>query len=422
MAESIPQPQFEGGGPFVLVRNTFLDIDDRPPDPSALLRAKTAPPRSGGVVEDEEDEDEEAPVEVAPVEVEVAEDAEGPQAPNAEELRRIVTCTESWFEEPEEWGWAGDEGRNPQTGMCPGMAAQAPTMMGPGPGPMSYASSAPMQQQHSGGQMPMQMVLMPVAMGPMGMGSGAEGLSGIASAPSVPPSAAELAVRLPDRGARWPQGICGPAPVGPLRGPAGLGQQAPSAPGGIVIMQGEIPHMGVPGLCGGGGGAAIGAPPLAPQPQTLTRAFSVKSGFFRVHWTVDARKLRGNDKQAVSPPFELSFGSQFPNVTFKMMIYPKAVSDSKGGASFKKARGHGYVQLKCEAELSEAIANVAFRISIGSGDKMQPPRGPVAHNFSSSAVCGLPKEQEEWDFESVKDTDSMTFVVCLEIVPRSGGI
>lgn len=100
------------------------------------------------------------------------------------------------------------------------------------------------------------------------------------------------------------------------------------------------------------------------------------------------------------------------------MIYPKAVSDSKGGASFKKSRGHGFVQLKCEAELAEAIANVRFRISIGSGDKLQPPRGPVSHNFSSSAVCGLPKDQEEWDFSSVVDPDSATFVVCLEIVPQ----
>jgi len=165
-------------------------------------------------------------------------------------------------------------------------------------------------------------------------------------------------------------------------------------------------------------GVASEAPPPAPQPQTLTRAFSVNSGFCRVHWTVDARKLRGNDKQAVSPPFELSFGPHFPQITFKMMIYPKATNDSKGGASFKKARGRGYVQLKCEAELSEAIANVSFRISIGSGENVQAPRGPVLHNFSSSAVCGLPKEQEEWDFAAVIDQDSMTFVVCLEIVPR----
>merc|ERR550537_1892310 len=131
----------------------------------------------------------------------------------------------------------------------------------------------------------------------------------------------------------------------------------------------------------GDSSSSLAAPP-PPQPQTLTRAVSVSSGVNRVHWNVDARKLRGNDKQAVSPAFELSFGPAHPSVTFKMMIYPKVVNDSKGGASFKKAKGKGYVQLKCEAELSEEVANACFRISIGSGDNVQPPRGPVHHNFS----------------------------------------
>lgn len=156
-----------------------------------------------------------------------------------------------------------------------------------------------------------------------------------------------------------------------------------------------------------------------PQPQALHRAFSVNNQVYRIHWTVDARKLRGNDKQAVSPPFELSFGNQFPNVTFKMMIYPKQINDGKGGASFKKARGRGFVQLKCEAELTEALAPVNFRITIGSADKAQTSRGPVLHNFSQSAVSGLPKDIEEWDFNTVVDQESMTFVVCLEIVPRT---
>lgn len=155
----------------------------------------------------------------------------------------------------------------------------------------------------------------------------------------------------------------------------------------------------------------------AAQPQTLTRAYSTNSGYFRVHWTVDARKLRGNDKQAVSPPFDLYFGHDCPQVTFKMMIYPKIVNDAKGGASFKKARGRGFVQLKCEAEMREDFANVSFRISIGSGPNMQEPRGPVQHNFSGSAVGGLPREQEEWDFSNVVEQDSQTFVVCLEIMP-----
>jgi hypothetical protein len=133
---------------------------------------------------------------------------------------------------------------------------------------------------------------------------------------------------------------------------------------------------------------------------------------------VDARKLKGNDKQAVSPAFELSFGPEFPNVTFKMMIYPKVSSDAKGGASFKKGKGKGYVQLKCEAELSEAVAQVAVRIGCGADALTQPMRGPIRHNFSHSAVCGLPKDQEEWDFNTVVNPDSQTFLVLLEIVPQ----
>jgi hypothetical protein len=154
---------------------------------------------------------------------------------------------------------------------------------------------------------------------------------------------------------------------------------------------------------------------VPPQPQTLRRHYSTGSQTNRIYWTVDARKLKGNDKQAVSPPFDLSFGSQFPNVTFKMMLYPKVVNDAKGGASFKKARGKGFVQVKCEAELEQTMANVRFRIGIGREGNCGRAQ---SHNFAQSAVCGLPKDQEEFDFNEAVDKDSQTFLVKLEIVPQ----
>merc|ERR1712079_748724 len=91
------------------------------------------------------------------------------------------------------------------------------------------------------------------------------------------------------------------------------------------------------------------------------------------------------------------------------------MNHDKGGASFKRAHGTGCIQLKCEVELSEATTNFSFRFSIGNRNAMQAPRGPVFHNFSSSPVCGLPKDQEEWDFGTVVDMETMTFVVCLEV-------
>merc|ERR1740117_2599288 len=105
----------------------------------------------------------------------------------------------------------------------------------------------------------------------------------------------------------------------------------------------------------------------------------------------------------------MQLSEKYKDVIFKMMLYPKVVSDTKGGASFKKARGCGFVQLKCEAELSEAVAHVTWRVTI-DGEK----RGPVPHNFALSAVSRLPKEQEEWDFNKAVQADSQTFVVCLE--------
>jgi hypothetical protein len=122
--------------------------------------------------------------------------------------------------------------------------------------------------------------------------------------------------------------------------------------------------------------------------------------------------LSSKDKQVVSPGFELPLGPNFPNVIGKMMIYPKVVSEGKGGASFKKARGLGFFKLKCEAELSQASANFCWRVTIGNEAK-----GPVQHDFAKSAVSMLSKEEEEWDFNLAVDQDSATFVVRLEIFP-----
>jgi len=146
------------------------------------------------------------------------------------------------------------------------------------------------------------------------------------------------------------------------------------------------------------------------QPQTVRSAYSTNSGVHRIFWNVDARKLRGNDKQAVSPAFELPFAS----IPFKMMIHPRS-----GTANFNSSRGNGFIQLKCEDELLEGDAKVSFRFFIGSGEKMQPPRGPVLHDFAQNSICGLPKGQDVWDFSKAVDRDSMTTVVCLEIMPRS---
>jgi len=162
-----------------------------------------------------------------------------------------------------------------------------------------------------------------------------------------------------------------------------------------------------------------GSPAVAPQPQTL--AFSMDSGNYRTYWIVDARKLKANDKVAVSPAFEITCGSGTP-ITLKLMMYPKAVSKGKGCASFKNAKGRGFVQLKCESDVRNFMSGpLTFRLGISSGSAegatQEAPRGPVTHDFADGVVCGLPKEEGEWDFSRVVDQASQTLAVFLEILP-----
>lgn len=227
--------------------------------------------------------------------------------------------------------------------------------------------------------------------------------------------------------------------MAPMGGPMGGPMSGPM--GGVVYagpdgqpMQQFVPAQDktLPPAPAGPSGAlapGAGAPRAQPQPQTLHT--SVHSENQRIKWTVDARKLRGGDKQAVSQAFPISWGGL--QVNFKVMIYPKMMHDQRGGSSFKKAKGKGTITLKCEAELPQGTPPLKFRFAIAQGlnaHKSEDPdqddlvglqdyRGPVRHNFADGAMCGLPKDLEEWDFNAVVDHDSQTFLVCLEVVGES---
>lgn len=161
-------------------------------------------------------------------------------------------------------------------------------------------------------------------------------------------------------------------------------------------------------------------PVAAPRPQTLVQAFDVNAGVYRVSWVVDARKLKANDKQGVSPEFQISCSSG-SNMIFKMMMYPKAKQDGKGSVSFKKAKGRGFIQLKCESE-TVGLENCLLSFRMGTSSAIgqvgaEPPRGPVTHDFTQNSTCGLSRGSDEWDFSKVVDEAAQTFVIYLEILP-----
>jgi len=154
-----------------------------------------------------------------------------------------------------------------------------------------------------------------------------------------------------------------------------------------------------------------------PRSQVMERVFSMASQRERIRWTVDARKLKSSDREAVSPTFEVSCGAP---ISFKMVLKPKVMDSNKGGACFKKSRNKGYVELRCVTDLESAglpsKPSLTFRLQVASERKSEPFRGPVRHNFADRAICGLPEGQDEWDFGKVVDRDNNTFGVVLELL------
>lgn len=139
-----------------------------------------------------------------------------------------------------------------------------------------------------------------------------------------------------------------------------------------------------------------------------------------VWWKIDAKKLQGCDKVAISPSFELSFNGG--PLRFKVMLCPKATAEGRGG--FRKAKGRGSVKLKCEEEPpADTKAIVSFQISVGGGGsdgKLEmASRGPVTHDFAQMGVAGLKPGQDDWNFKKTVDEATSSFAVRLDIVMGS---
>jgi len=134
------------------------------------------------------------------------------------------------------------------------------------------------------------------------------------------------------------------------------------------------------------------------------------SGLHQVRWTIDADKLKSQQRQTVSPSFEI------PNqekASFRLVLCPRPSPDGKGGPCFKKAGGWGSVQLKCE--VSRGTVQYTISLTNGRPDFPRQARGPFTHDFAKQSTASLPKDQEQWDFTKAVDPDMQTFTVCLEV-------
>jgi len=152
----------------------------------------------------------------------------------------------------------------------------------------------------------------------------------------------------------------------------------------------------------------------APRPKPLSWTQCRDACCFNVRWTLDARKVRGNDKQAVSPPLELPLAPGGRRVKLRLMIYPK-VADLQIVQNFRSSRSRGFIQVKCEPDRACPTVPVRFALAVGSGCRAQGAKGPVDHDFAKNNICGLPRHQDDWDFFSATDPSSMTVSVILEL-------
>jgi len=158
------------------------------------------------------------------------------------------------------------------------------------------------------------------------------------------------------------------------------------------------------------------------SPQTLIQDKNDPERRF-TYWTVDARKLKASDRVAVSPAFFLPIGKNRKAIQFKMMLTPTPSSQGKGGSSFRKSKGLGHIQLKCEAQVTpgeDESFPLSFRMAVGSGigedSRWLEARGPLEHDFLKQSIfppCPTGQDKD-WDFISIVDESSETFVVGLE--------
>jgi hypothetical protein len=202
---------------------------------------------------------------------------------------------------------------------------------------------------------------------------------------------------------------------------------------GTVVLAGELPAASpcdchpLPLIYNGDGGAMmppVVSEPLSWQPQASQQPRTVldpNSGNCCICWVVDARKLRSKN-QVVSKAFEITLRSGH-TAAFVMMLQPEVQKEGKGGRSFLASKGNGFVQLKCETELSggqkhDLLFCIGTSAVVGQPGA-EPPRGPVQNDFAQSTISNLPKREGVWDFMSCVDQTTQTFTVYLEILPLS---
>eukprot|EP00440_Ansanella_granifera_P004129 gb/GFBE01004478.1/.p1 GENE.gb/GFBE01004478.1/~~gb/GFBE01004478.1/.p1 ORF type:complete len:425 (+),score=111.33 gb/GFBE01004478.1/:1-1275(+) len=128
-----------------------------------------------------------------------------------------------------------------------------------------------------------------------------------------------------------------------------------------------------------------------------------------LHWTIEGRKVSSQEKQLLSPEFDIHFPDQ-GLVPFRLIVAAKQMTRHKGGQTFAKAQGRARISIRCGDSMREGASSVAFRLRVGTES-----RGPFWHQFVEKNCCDLQECCEDWDLVAAAKS-SKHLEVCLEVV------
>eukprot|EP00929_Paragymnodinium_shiwhaense_P037220 TRINITY_DN19870_c0_g1_i1.p1 TRINITY_DN19870_c0_g1~~TRINITY_DN19870_c0_g1_i1.p1 ORF type:complete len:595 (+),score=135.17 TRINITY_DN19870_c0_g1_i1:69-1853(+) len=230
------------------------------------------------------------------------------------------------------------------------------------------------------------------------------------------PVLAESSVALPEV-QRLPPAMMSGMPRGPPTLPPGISGSMPFAPPPTYYAPPPVEEAELPPPPAGEADVEELSSEAAPTMPNSVSVETTDSGKVRVFWALASSKLDSLDKQAVSPSFELDLAGDEGKQPFKLIVHPTPKNDGRRGAGFRKSKGKGWIELKCEAPRKSGSQGIVFRFAVGRDEVRQPTRGVVFHDFAEmGSVCGLPKGQDQWDFRAAVD-DHRTFLIILEVMP-----
>ncbi|CAE7776690.1 HERC5 [Symbiodinium microadriaticum] len=130
------------------------------------------------------------------------------------------------------------------------------------------------------------------------------------------------------------------------------------------------------------------------DPESIHICRMGKPGTYLIKWFLDSRKLRSNDKQIISPGFDLYHPCTGQTLRFLIGAFPKTWGTANPDVNFNKSDGRGIFQLKCDTKPKDhGCLPCRFGFSVSNGEMRTAP----GHFTLNNCVVELPSEESTFD-------------------------